>query len=104
MFRRLWEDFNAKDRFDSDKDALVLATPLNTPNLDSLARLLDCARDSMDAEDLKNRLETPGLVQKWVRRHYRTIRHILEETEASDINDENIWRFLRSLRVLFLDF
>ena len=105
VFRRFWEDFNARDRFDSDKDVLVLATPLNTPNLDSLARLLDCARDSRDAEDLKNRLETPGFVQKEVGGHYRTIRHILEETEAThDLNAEKIWCFLRSLRVLFLDF
>lgn len=104
VFRRFWEDFDARDRFDSDKDALALATPLNTPNLDSLARLLDCARDSMDAEDLKNMLETPGLVQKGAGDHYRTIRHILEAEASYDVNDEKIWRFLRSLRVLFLDF
>ena len=105
VFRRFWEDFDARDRFDSDKDALALATPLNTPNLDSLARLLDCARDSMDAEDLKNMLETPGLVQKGAGGHYRTIRHILEGAGAThDLNAEKIWRFLRSLRVLFLDF
>ncbi len=104
-FRRFWDDFNAKDRFDSARDIIALATPLNTTNLDNFARLLDCAQDSADAQDLKNMLEASGSVRKGVGGHYGTIRHILEEAEAShDVNDETVWLFLRSLRVLFLDF
>ncbi len=105
VFQRFWEDFNAEDRFDSDKDAVALATQLSTTNLSSFVRLLDCARDSTDIGDLKNRLEAHKFVQKKVGEHYITIRHILEDAEpVYDVNDENIWRFLRSLRVLFLDF
>lgn len=105
VLQRFWVDFNARDRFDSNKDVLALATPLNTPNLNSLVRLLDCARDSANAEDLKNRLEASKFVQKGAAGHYGTIRHILEGAEAVyDLNDEKIWCFLRSLRVLFLDF
>ena len=104
VFRRFWEDFNARDRFDSDKDAIVLATPLSTTNLNSLTRLLDCARDSRDAEDLKNRLEIPRFV-KGAGGHYGTIRHILEATKVTyDVDDEKVWRFLRSLHVQSLDF
>ena len=105
VLRRFWEDFNAKNRFDSARDIIALATPLNTPSLDNFVRLLDCARDSADAQGLKKRLETPGFVRKAVGGHYKTIRYILEEAKASyDVNDEKVWRFLRSTRVLFLDF
>ena len=93
-FRRLWEDFNAKGRFDSAGNIIALATPLSTTNLDNFARLLDCAQASADAQDLKSRLEARGSVRKGVGGHYRTIRRILEEAEAPHrINDETVWRF-----------
>ena len=105
VLQRFWEDFNTGDRFDPRQDAVALATPLNTTNLDNLAILLDCARDSADAEDLRNRLKTPALVRKGAADHHATIRHILEDAEAAhDVSDEKIWRFLRSLHILFLDF
>ena len=102
--QRFWNDFNA-DRFNPAKDALVLATLHRTENLGGFASLLDCARSSPGPGDFKDRLETSGFVSNMARRRYLEIRAIVNNAGPSDsINEERLWRFLRTMYVLFLDF
>lgn len=104
-FRGFWKDFKAPDRFNPDKDALVLATLYRTKNLDGLASLLDCARSSPGVDDFMDRLEKPGFISEKARECHQAIRSIVKNGESSDsIDDGEFWRFLRAIRVLFLDF
>lgn len=102
--RRFWDDFNA-ERFDPDRDALILATLHHTGNLGGLASLLECARSSPDPADFKDRLETPELVSDAARTCCQEIYSIVSNAYPSGSAGEDIfWRFLRTVYVMFLDF
>ena len=101
--QKFWNDFNA-DRFNPDRDALVLATLHRTGNLGGLASLLDCARSSPGPADFKDRLETPGFVSDAARGCHQHIRSVVDNADSGSASDEMIWRFLRTVYVLFLDF
>ena len=101
--QRFWNDFNA-DRFNPDRDALVLATLHRTGNLGGLASLLACARSSPNPADFKDRLETSGFVSDTARRCHREIRSIVDNADSGSVSGERLWHFLRTMYVLFLDF
>jgi len=101
--RRFWDDFNA-ERFDPDRDALILATLHHTENLEGLASLLECARSSPGPADFKDRLETPKLVSDAARTCYREIYSIVNNADPSgSAGEDTFWRFLRTVYVMFLD-
>ena len=101
-FQSFWNDFCAPDRFNPDKDALVIATSRSVYSLDGLGKLLECARSSADTNDFNDRLK---LVSKPVQKCHQTIQSIIKNTNSTDsINKEKFWRFLRTIHILFLDF
>ena len=98
-----WNDFNS-DMFNPDRDALILVTLNSTENLGGLASLLGCARSSPNPADFKSRLKTPKFISNAARRCYRDIRSAVGSTDSTgNAKDENLWRFLRTMHVLFLD-
>ena len=102
--QRFWNDFDA-DRFDPDRDALILATLHHTGNLGGLASLLECARSSPSPGDFKDRLKTTGFVSDAARTCYREIYSIVSKADPSGSAGADIfWRFLKTMYVLFLDF
>ena len=102
MFQRFWDDFRTPGRFDPDRDALVIATPRSVHSLDGLGKLLDCARSSADTDDFNDRLK---LVPNPVRRCHQTVQSIVRNADPSDGTGEgSLWRFLRAIRIMFLDF
>lgn len=103
--QRFWNDFSAQDRFDPDRDVLVLATSHRTRNLGGLASLLRCARSSPSPDDFKDRLETSGFVSDAARRCYKEIHAIVDNADPSgSASGETLWRFLKTIYVQFLDF
>ena len=103
-FQRFWKDFNAAGRFNPDKDALLLATLHNTPDLNGLGNLLECARNSPNVEDFARRLNTPGFLSKPAKDCQQVIRTAIEELDSSGTDEVEFWRFLKTIHVLFLDF
>lgn len=102
--RRFWNDFNA-DRFNPNRDALILATLSRTDNLGGFNSLLACARSSPGAADFKDRLETPKFVSDTTRRCYQQIRSIVDSVDSSDsVSEDRFWCFLKTMYVLFFDF
>ena len=96
-FQGFWEDFNTSGKFDPDKDALVLATLRGTNTLlEGLGGLLECARNSTDAEDFARRLAVPGFLSSKAKTCYQVIRSIVQELDASPIDEGEFWRFLGS--------
>lgn len=103
--QRFWNDFGAHDRFNPDRDILILATLDRTENLGGFASLLKCARSSPSSDDFKDRLNTSGFVSDVARRCYRDINAIVNNADPSDsISEEMLWCFLKTMYVLFLDF
>ena len=103
-FQRFWKDFKATRRFNPDKDALLLVTLHNTPDLNGLGNLLDCARNSPNVEDFARRLNTPGFLSKPAKDCQQVIRTAIEELDSSGTDEVEFWRFLKTIHVLFLDF
>ena len=103
--QRFWNDFCAQDRFDQDKDALVLATLQHTDNLGGFASLSECARSSPGPDDFKDRLETPRFMSDMARKCYQEVHSIVDSMTSSGSIDEGVlWRFLKTIYVLYLDF
>ena len=103
---RFWKDFNTADLFDPDNDVLALATlPGARTLMGGLGALLECARNSSDAEDFHHRLATPGFMSSKAKDHARVIKTILDEIDSSTpILESDFWRFLKSLHLLVFDF
>ena len=103
-FQKFWKDFQNAEIFDPDKDVLVLVTRVGSRTLDSLISVLDAARNSSDAEDFFSRLRPEGFLSAQANDCQYTIRRVVEQWDSSRVDDEAFWRFLKSIRLLFLDF
>ena len=105
-FAGFWMDFNARDRFNPARDALLLVTLRGTQTLlNGLGGLLDCARNSSNEEDFKNRISLPGYLTQKARDYSRVIKSIIEPLEPGNaISDQDFWRFLKVIHILPLDF
>ena len=102
--QRFWNDFNS-GTFRPDRDSLILVTLNRTENLGGLASLLECARSSPDQADFKSRLETPRFVSDAARNCYENIRSVVDNAGSSgSADEERLWRFLKTVYVLFYDF
>ena len=102
-FQGFWKDFKMAEKFDSDKDVLVLATQRSNVSLDGLNSLLECARNSSNAEDFTHRLAIPGYLSKKTKDCKLIIKDVIEEMDSLDIREEEFWRFLKTVHILFLD-
>ena len=72
--------------------------------LKDLDSLFDCARNSSSEEDFAHRLETPKLLSKRAKDRMPIIKRMLERADPSGVNEEDFWRFLKTLHILLLDF
>lgn len=99
-----WTDFNDPDRFDPDRDALVIVTLRGTNTLlEGLGGLLDCARNASDELDFDRRMATQGLSSRESRNCKSVISDIVEEVNSSAPNGKDFWRFLKAVHILSLD-
>ena len=105
-FQRFWKDFTTSDLFDPNYDILALATlPVSRALMGGLGSLLECARNSSDAEHFRHRLATPGFISTKARDHAKVIKSIVEDFDSSTpVADSDFWCFLKSLHLLIYDF
>ena len=105
-FAGFWKDFKAPDRLNPARDALLLITLRGTQTLlNGFGGLLDCARNSSDEEDFNNRIALPGYLTQKARDYSGVIKSIIEQLEPGyAVPDEELWRFLKVIHILPLDF
>ena len=102
-FAGFWSDFNASDRFNPDRDVLVLVVQRGTNALmDGLGALVDCSRVASGSADFNHRLTSSGL-SALVAKASSTIRDILKSAHSVNPSNDELWRFLKSIYVLPLD-
>ena len=104
-FQGFWKDFRKVGLFDREYDSFVLVTlPGSGVRVSELGQLLECARNSSDAEDFQNRLNLPRFLSAIVRKVEQRIRTVLVEPESSiPIDDGEFWCFLKSINILYCD-
>ena len=103
-FQGFWKDFNDPDRFDPERDALVIVTLRGTNTLlEGLGGLLDCARNASDDTDFNRRMATQGLSSQGTRKCKSVISTIIEATDSSAPSGRDFWRFLKAIHLLSLD-
>ena len=103
-FQGFWKDFNDPDRFDPERDALVIVTLRGTNTLlEGLGGLLDCARNASDETDFNRRMATQGLSSQGTRKCKSVISTIIEAADSSAPSGRDFWRFLKAVHLLSLD-
>lgn len=100
-----WRDFSNTDKFQQDRDAIVLITFLGTNRIQHDVRwLLTQARAAATLSDFDSRRTGQGTLNKQAKADYDTIKEIVETAQGGLVADELIWKFLRSFHVLSFDF
>lgn len=101
----MWNDFQAKERFDTSADKLAIVTlHATTTLLHDFNSLLLCARASINVEDFEHRISLDGFLSQKARQQYDAIKRILTEKVDPLPENEAIWQFLRVINILSLDF
>ena len=96
-----WLDFNSAE-FDSAQDRFAFVVLRGTATLlNHFGGLLEAARTSRTAEELRERLDTPGLLDKRVGDRYDQVRASLPGNGS--VPTEAIWRLLQAIHVISLD-
>lgn len=102
--RGAFADFRRSAQFDQQRDVVAIITSsLSTQLARGLRTLLDCARASLNAEDMARRLAIPNYLGQPAKGYYQTIVEILEGAEGGSPSDEETWRFLRRFGIIDLD-
>jgi hypothetical protein len=97
-------DFRNSAQFDQQHDVVALVTSsLSAKLVRGLRTLLDCARASIDAADMRRRLAIPGYLGKPALEYHTAIGEILADAEGGAPSDEELWHFLRRFHVVDLD-
>jgi hypothetical protein len=100
-----WKDFRNEALFDKEDDSVAIVLQRGT---DVIVRhfcaLLERSRTCRSAEVFVGNVQRRiGLTQKTCDQ-YAVIRSIIEEDEKHSVDEEQLWKFLRCLKVLILDF
>lgn len=104
VLRGALTDFRNTGQFDQQHDVVAVVTSSLSARLAKGVRtLLDCARASIDAEDMARRLAIPGYLVKTALGYYHTVVKILEDTEGGPPSEEELWRFFRRFHIADLD-
>jgi hypothetical protein len=102
--RGMWDDFVARDRFNSQTDRLAVAVLQGTATLlGSFAALLDCARAAASADDFRRRVALDGYLSKTAKRQHEALLTILRVHMPGGLNEDQYWEFLRVITVLSFD-
>ena len=103
-FRGALSDFRNTPQFDQQRDVVALVTSsLSAKLARGLRTLLDCARASLNAEDMARRLAIPGYLGKPALGYHKTIDVILADAEGGAPSEDELWRFLRRFQVVDFD-
>ena len=99
-----WRDYRSNADFSIADDRFAIITQLGTNTfLRQFGGLVDCARNSQDAANFGQRLQTPGFVSTKVRKYYGEIKDIVEEHERQSVSAHDLWTFLKLIYPLSFD-
>lgn len=100
-----WADFSDAQRFEPERDTLGFVLQRGSSDFfHGFRALLDCARASTDETDLERRLKIEGYLPKRALQYRDACREMLEEATKGPIPDDRLFRFLRVLDFVYLDF
>lgn len=104
VMQACWETFNAAE-FRQGVDLFGIAIGLYSKNVaEHYERALTWARDSASAKDFLLRIEQRHLSHQAQREFVELIKNKLRLFHPPNVNDEQLWNFLRSMVILHFDF
>lgn len=102
---RAWRDFQTPSRFNAEYDRIgIIIGQTNQKLSKGLRSAIELARATVDAQSFMDRTVTQGHVSEDARDALATLRTITDSINGSTVEDELIWRFLRILDFVILDF
>ena len=104
VFTGLWDDFQAKDRFNASEDRLAVITLHGTSTLlNTFNSLLDCATGSIDSTEFDSRINSDGFISKKAKTQNDVIKLFLTEHVDEPLRDDDYWQFLRVINIISYD-
>ncbi|OKH26513.1 hypothetical protein NIES593_00125 [Hydrococcus rivularis NIES-593] len=99
-----WETFKSP-KFNIGIDRFGIVIALYSKNIDeNYQSVLSWARNSANAGDFLKRIAQQGLSNKEQRKFVELIRKKLDSYQGSNVSDDELWQFLRSMVILYFDF
>jgi hypothetical protein len=100
-----WRDFNNRNLFDSQSDAIALITgPLSATDTEHTRTLLEWARTSGTAEEFLTKVEKAHFSSDAKRAKLQVFRaQLCKANGGSDVSDVELWQFLKSFHLVGYD-
>ena len=105
VIQAAWSDFNNKDIFSEGEDVIALVCgPLSGTDTDDVRALLKQAEYSENATDFIQRVTLSNFTSQKQRDKLEVIKnHLKIANDNIELSDEQLWRFLKSFRLLIYD-
>lgn len=100
-----WSDFNKPNLFQEGRDVIALISgPLSATDTDDVRTLLGQAEDAEDSFDFLRRINLSNFTSDRQRKKLEVFKICLKiANNKADISDDQLWRFLKSFRLLIYD-
>lgn len=105
VIQSAWKDFNNKDIFTEGKDIIALICgPLSATDTDGVRAMLRQADHATDSEDFVRRIGLAKFTGETQRVKLKVFKTALKIANNNiDLTEEQLWRFLKSFRLLIYD-
>jgi hypothetical protein len=100
-----WKTFNsALWKFNEDTDRVCITLGISQPRLDKHFKpILEWARASSNPDEFIQKVSSPGFSSKEKQEYVKIIRNLLGKAKGSDLENDELWRFLKCLVILDFD-
>lgn len=100
-----WKDFNNPNKFSEGTDAIALITgPLSSTDINNVRPLLEWARHCADADEFISKVNTAKFSSKIKQEKISAFRYHLKSANSGvDVDNELLWRFLKSFYLIGYD-
>ncbi|MBF8275273.1 MAG: hypothetical protein HW390_346 [Candidatus Brocadiaceae bacterium] len=100
-----WKDFNNPNIFLEGTDAIALITgPLNSTDINHVRPLLEWARHCADADEFLSKVNTAKFSSENKQNKLSVFRyHLKSANSGADVEDDVLWRFLKSFHLIGYD-
>ena len=99
-----WNDFQDKNIFTQDNDAIAIITgPLSKTDINSIRPTLERARATENASEFFLQMNLAKFTSETARTKLKIIRDHIDNANGTHVSDDEIWFFLRHLHLLGYD-
>lgn len=100
-----WHDYNNKNIFSAETDALALITgPLSAIDTTAARHLLQQAKYAENAKDFINRVELANFTNDRQREKFTVFKNVLKiANNSTELTDNQLWGFMKSFNLLIYD-